>query len=151
MPVAVSKVTPVGSVPPVSVIVGAGKPLAVTVKVFGAPSVKVAVLALVNTGASSTFNVKFCVTLPAALAIVNVSAWAPAVPAAGVPLNVPVAGLNVTPVGSVPPVCVIVGTGKPVAVTVNEPATPTENDVVAALVTTGASFTVNVNDCGALA
>ena len=45
-PVAAVKVTPLGSVP-LSVSVGAGKPLAATVKEPAAPVVKVALLALV--------------------------------------------------------------------------------------------------------
>jgi hypothetical protein len=60
----------------------------------------------------------------------------PKVPAAGVPLNVLVAELNVTPVGSVP-VCVTVGTGTPVVVTVKVPALPTVKVVAFALVIAG--------------
>ena len=55
-------------------------------------------------------------------------------PAAGVPESTPPA--NVTPVGSAP-VRAMVGAGVPVAVTVNEPATPTTNVVLAALVMVG--------------
>jgi len=53
----------------------------------------------------------------------------------GVPLRVP--ALNVTPPGSVPD-SAILGVGDPVAVTVNEPATPSVNDVLFALVMAGA-------------
>jgi len=65
------------------------------------------------------------------------------VPAPGVPLSTPVVALNVTPLGSVP-LSLRVGVGKPVAVTVNEPAVPTVNVVLLALVMAGASLTVSV-------
>src|ERR1043165_8227362 len=52
-----TKVTPPGSTP-VSLIVGAGKPVVVTVKVPGAPTVKAALFALVIAGASFTVRVK---------------------------------------------------------------------------------------------
>ena len=55
--------------------------------------------------------------------------------AVGVPLRTP--ALNVTPVGRAPD-SVIVGTGNPVAVTVNEPAAPWVNVVLLALVMAGA-------------
>ena len=70
-------------------------------------------------------------------------------PAAGVPLSVAVPLpllTNVTPLGSVP-VCVSVGVGVPVVVTVKLPAVPTVNVVLLALVIAGAVcavFTVNV-------
>jgi hypothetical protein len=60
----------------------------------------------------------------------------PAVPVAGVPLNVAVPlplSRNVTPLGSVP-VSVNEGVGDPVAVTVKLPAVPTVNVVLLALV-----------------
>jgi hypothetical protein len=66
----------------------------------------------------------------------------PPIPAAGVPLSTP-AELNVTPLGNAP-VSVKVGTGGPVAVTVNEPAVPTLNVVLFALVIVGAWFTVRL-------
>ena len=50
------KVTPVGKAP-VSVNVGAGEPDAATVKVFAAPTLKVAVAALVNAGATGAVYV----------------------------------------------------------------------------------------------
>ena len=59
--------------------------------------------------------------------------------AVGVPLRTP--ALKVTPVGSAPD-AVTVGAGNPVAVTVNEPATPSANVVLLALVIAGASLTV---------
>ena len=55
--------------------------------------------------------------------------------AVGVPLRMP--ALNVTPPGSAPD-SVILGVGDPVAVTVNEPATPSVKVVLLALVMTGA-------------
>jgi hypothetical protein len=58
----------------------------------------------------------------------------------GVPLSTP-AELNVTPLGNAP-LSVKVDAGKPVAVTVNEPAVPTLNVVLLALVMFGAWFTV---------
>jgi hypothetical protein len=51
--------------------------------------------------------------------------------------------VNVTPAGSVP-VCETVGTGKPVVVTVNDPATPTVNVALVALVIAGGCWTFNV-------
>src|SRR5262252_1539377 len=58
------KFRPVGRAPPVCVIVGAGKPLAVTPKFTAVPTVTVVLFPLVNSGACCTFNVKFCVTGP---------------------------------------------------------------------------------------
>jgi hypothetical protein len=58
------------------------------------------------------------------------------VPAAGVPLNTCVTALNVTPLGSAP-LSLSVGVGEPVAVTVNDPAVPTVNVVLALLVIAG--------------
>ena len=53
--------------------------------------------------------------------------------AVGVPLNTPVAVLNVTPAGKVPD-SLRVGDGAPVAVTVNVPAEPTVKVVLFTLV-----------------
>ena len=61
-PVVESRVTPVGRVP-VSEKVGAGLPVAVTVKVPAVPTVKVVVLAEVMAGAGSTVRVKDWVAL----------------------------------------------------------------------------------------
>ena len=58
--------------------------------------------------------------------------------AVATPLNTPVAGVNVTPVGNVP-VIETVGAGDPVAVTVNEPAAPVVNVALFALVIAGAT------------
>ncbi len=88
------------------------------------------------------------------LAAVKVNAYAPAVPAAGVPLSVPVPSplsTNVTPAGSAAPVRVIAATGKPVVVTVNVPGVPTVKLVVFALVIAGVWFTVSVKAWGAVA
>src|SRR5207247_1575276 len=72
-PVAAVKVTPAGRAP-LSVSVGAGKPLAATVKEPAVPVVKVVLLALVKAGAWSTVRVKLCVALvPTPLAAVKVS------------------------------------------------------------------------------
>jgi len=71
------------------------------------------------------------------------------VPDAGVPLRVPVPlplSTNVTPLG-IAPDSVRLGVGTPVACTVNDPAVPTVKLVLAALVKTGARFTVNVKLC----
>jgi len=130
-------VTPVGNAP-VSLKVGLGVPVAVTVNVPAVPTVNVVLLALVITGAVFTVSVKLCVALlPTPLLAVNVMEYVPAVPDAGVPLRTPVVVLNVTPPGSVP-VSLNVGAGNPVAVTVNVPAAPTENVAVVALVIAGA-------------
>lgn len=59
----------------------------------------------------------------------------PPVPAAGVPLSAPV-DAKVTPFGS-PPDSLNVGAGKPVPATENEPAMPTVNAALAALVMAG--------------
>ena len=61
----------------------------------------------------------------------------PAVPAAGVPLNVPVPlplSTNVTPAGRLAPPRASDGGGKPVVVTVKLPGVPTRKVVVLALV-----------------
>jgi len=139
VPVAAVNVTPVGS-EPVSLSVGVGLPVAVTVNVPAVPTVKVALFVLVIAAAWFTVNVKFWVaSAPAPLCAVNVIGYVPAVPADGVPLNAPVAALNVTPAGSVP-ASLSVGAGVPVAVSVNVPVVPTRNVVLFALVIPGAGF-----------
>ena len=63
-----------------------GSPVVVTVNVPGVPTVKVVAAALVIAGALLTVSVKFCVAgVPTPFAAVNVSGYAPPVPAAGVP------------------------------------------------------------------
>jgi len=56
---------------------------------------------------------------------------------------------KVTPLGRAP-VSVRAGSGKPVVVIENDPAPPTENVVLAALVIAGAWSTVSVKVCVAL-
>jgi hypothetical protein len=136
-------VTPLGSVPD-SVIAGAGGPVAVTVNVPAAPTVNVVLFALVIVGAWSTVRVKFCTKFaPTPFEAVNLMGYVPPVPAAGVPLSIPVDGVNVTPVGSVPD-SLNVGVGTPVAVTVNVPGVPAVNVTLFALVMAGAWSTVSV-------
>src|SRR5580658_173586 len=83
-------VTPVGRVPD-SVIVGAGKPVAVTVKVPATPLVKVVRDGDVMAGAWVTVSVKAWVAFGAIpfVAVIVIS-YVPSVPAAGVPANVAV-------------------------------------------------------------
>ena len=66
--------------------------------------------------------------------------------AVGVPLNTPVAVLNVTPPGN-DPVSESDGAGKPVATTVKVPAEATVKVVWFALVMAAAWFTVSVKLC----
>src|SRR5262245_51373575 len=106
--------------------------------------VRVVVAALVIAGAWLIASVNACVAFGRTpFAAVNVMACAPPVPAAGVPLNVPVPlGLatNVTPAGSVP-VTLSVGVGTPSAATVKVPGVPAVKVVVSALVNVGDAFT----------
>src|SRR5262245_26446987 len=128
---------PAGSAAPPRAIVGAGKPLVVTVNVPAVPMVKVVVAALVIAGASLTFSVKVAVPLGTTpLDAVNVTVWIPPVPAAGAPLNMPVPlalATKVTPAGS-EPLTAMVGVGVPTALTVKLPGDPTVKVVVLALV-----------------
>src|SRR5271167_2625345 len=84
----------------------------------------------------ATVSVKDCGVEATVLAAVNVTWEMPAV--VGVPPRMPVRVLNVTPGGKA--AALIVGVGKPVAVTTNVPAEPTVNVVLAALVNDGAEF-----------
>jgi hypothetical protein len=137
-------VTPLGSAP-VSVSVGVGAPVVVTVKLPDVlPTVNVVVFALVIVGAVwAVFTVRvkpWLAGVPTPLLAVMVREYVPPLPAAGVPLNVAVPFplfTNVTPLGSVP-VSVSVGAGDPVVVTVKLPAVPTVNVVLLALVIVGA-------------
>jgi len=96
-----------------------------------------------------TFNVKLCTAFdPTPLLAVKLMLYVPPVPVAGVPLNTPVATLKVTPLGKVPD-SLRLGAGKPVAVTVNEPAAPTVKVALLALVIADAWFTVKVKLCTA--
>jgi hypothetical protein len=119
-------------------------PVAVSVKVPGVPTVKVVLFALVIARPGLTVNVKFWIaSAPAPLWAVKVMGYVPPLPAAGVPLSVPVEAVNVSPLGSVP-VSLSDGVGTPVAVTVKAPVVPAVKDVLFALVIAGAWFTVNV-------
>ena len=136
-------VTPLGSVP-LSVRDGVGVPVVVTEKVPAVPTVNVVLLPLVSTGAVPVvFTVRVKVWgagVPTPLLAVNVMAYVPALPDAGVPLRVAVPfplSLNVTPPGSVP-VSVKDGVGKPVVSTVNDADAPTLNVVLLGLVMAGA-------------
>ena len=123
---------------PVSVKVGAGYPVASTVKVPAVPAAKVAELPEVIVGAWSTVSVNVWVALGLVpLAAVMVIAKLPPVPAAGVPESTPLVELRVTPFGSVPD-SLKVGAGLPVAVTVKVPADPTVKVVEFAEVIDGA-------------
>ena len=109
------KVTPVGR-GPVSVMVGAGKPVAVGVKELAAPSVKVALLAEVNDGGPPTVRVKAWVAgLPMPLVAVKVIGKVPL--SVGVPVSEPPVKV---PRWAECPVSVTVGVGVPVAVGVKE-------------------------------
>ena len=92
-----------------------------------------------------TVRVKFWVAFGnVPLLAVNVKGYVPAVPAAGVPLKIPVAGAKDTPVGK-EPVMERVGAGEPVAVTVKVFAMPTVKVVAFALVMTGGAIEGFVN------
>ena len=137
-----TNVTPVGSAAPVRVIAATGDAVVDTVNVPATSTVKLVVLALANVGALFTINVKACgAVAPAVFVAVKAIANVPPVPAAGVPLNVPVPlplSTNVTPAGSATPLRVSAAAGKPLVVTVNDPAAPTANVVLGALVIVGA-------------
>jgi hypothetical protein len=111
------------------------------VKVVEFPAVIVAApaLKLVITGGETppTVRVKDWVAVPAVLVAVKRIGNVAAV--VGVPLSAPVAAVNVTPFGKVP-VSDSVGIGVPLAVTENEPLTPTVNVVLAALVNVGGTL-----------
>jgi hypothetical protein len=101
--------------------------------------------ALVIVGGWPTVNEKLCVALlPTPLLAVKVIGKLPLT--VGVPLSRPVPGVNVTPAGS-GPLWLNVGTGKPVAVTANDPAVFTTMDVLFALVIAGAWLTVRLKLC----
>jgi hypothetical protein len=136
-------VTPLGKAP-LSVMLGVGDPVAVTVKEPATPTWKVVLLPLVIAGAWFTVSVKFRVAFGfTPFCAVNVMLNVPAV--AGVPLSLPVPSplsWNVTPLGKAP-LSVMLGVGDPVVVTVKEPATPTWNVVEFALVIVGACAALN--------
>src|SRR5580704_10474072 len=139
-PVVALKVTPVGRAPD-SLKVGAGVPVAVTVKVPAVPWVKVALLPEVMVGAAFTVRVKLWVAfgetpLVAVMVIGKLPLWV------GVPESTP-AAVNVTPVGR-GPVSLKVGAGLPVAVTVKLPAVPWVKVALLPEVMVGGAFTVRV-------
>jgi len=130
-----------------------GKPVVVTEKVPAVPTVNVVLGALEIAGAEFTVNVKVCVAELTLFVAFSVSEYVPRVPDAGVPASVAVPfplSVKVTPVGNAP-VSVKAGTGKPVVVTVKDPAAPSAKEVLVALVKAGAWFTVSVKDCVASA
>ena len=142
-PVVLLSVTPLGSVPVVVKVKLLGWPVAVTVKLPEVPTVKVVSAALVMAAGSVTVRVKACVAaVPTPLLAVKVRLYTPPVPAAGVPPSTPL--VKFTPWGSVPPVWVNVGAGKPLAVGVKLPAEPAAKLVALALVKAAAWLTVSV-------
>ena len=131
------KVKPVGNAVD-SLIAGVGDPAVVTVNDPGVPRANVALFALVM-ASPVTFRVKFCTAFgPAPLTAVKLMGNPP--PLAGFPLSVAVPlplSVKVTPMGNAPD-SVIVGTGDPLVVNVNDPGIPTTNVVVLPLVMDGA-------------
>ena len=108
--------------------------MAVTVNEPAVPTTNVVLFGLVMPGGWPTARVKLCVASGRTpLEAVMVMGKVPVVEA--VPLSKP-AVLNVTPLGSIP-LSLNVGVGKPVAVTVNDPAVPAVNVVLFALVMAG--------------
>src|ERR1700693_1426175 len=95
-----------------------------------------------------TVSVKFCTAFdPTPLAALKVRLYVPLAP--GVPLSVPVPlrlSTNVTPLGR-DPLSVQDCFGKPVDVTVSDPAVPTRNVALLALVMAGAWLTVSAKFC----
>ena len=97
-------------------------------------------LALTVMAGQATVSVKFCTASGLTpLVAVNCSGNVPVCVA--VPARTFVGGVNVTPVGSAPPVCDTVGAGKPVVATVNVPGVPTMKVVLLALVIAGGALT----------
>ena len=89
------------------------------------------------TDGKCTTSEKFCTAFgETPLLAMKVMEYVPAVPAAGVPLSTPVEGLKVMPAGRAP-LSDNVGEGIPVAMTLNEPAKPTVNALVLALLIAG--------------
>src|ERR1700691_617841 len=133
--VAALNVTPLGSVP-VSLSVGVGEPVAVTVNVPAVPTTKLVLFALVIAGALPTVSVNVCTALlPTPLLAVNVILNGLPVVDVGVPLSTPF--VKLTPLGSAPDP-VIVGAGTPRAVGVKLPPAPAAKVVLFALVNAGA-------------
>jgi hypothetical protein len=112
-------IKPLGKAP-LSLVIGVGDPVVVTVNEPPTPTVNVVELALVIVGGVPTVSVKLCeasgeTPSDAPNVIANIPVWL------GVPLSVPVPSwlsANITPFGSVP-LSLTAGAGKPVVVTVN--------------------------------
>ena len=130
----------------------AGKPLVVTVNVPGVPTVNVVVLALVNAGAWFTVSVKAC---GARRADAVGRGEGEGVGAAGTRSRRAAQRARAVAVVDEGHAsrqrhaadASIVGSGKPLVVTVNVPAAPTMKVVLAALVMAGASVTFSVKAC----
>ena len=138
---------PFGNAPLVMLNVGAGKPVAVTVKVPAVPTVKVALATLVIVGACPTVSAKFCVASGLRpLVAVTVKLNTPLLPMAGVPLSKPWL-LNVTPCGRVPLVTLKLGAGNPLAVKLKLPEVPATKPALAGLVKAGAPPILMVKFC----
>src|SRR5579859_7330585 len=136
------KVTPDGSAP-VSVKLGAGKPVVVTEKVPAEPTVKVVALTLLMAGALPTIKVKFWLAgVPTPLVAVMVMGKEPVVLVVPERVAVPLPlSTNVIPVGSAPD-SARAAVGIAVVVTEKVPEVPATNEVVLALVMVGCSLTV---------
>lgn len=135
-----TKVTPLGRAP-VILKLGAGNPLAVTIKVPAVPTTNVVDAALVIAGASFTVRMNVWVAggLSPLVAVI-VRGYTPPVPAAPPPARVAVPSplsVKLTPPGSAP-LTLNLGAGNPVVVTVKLFGAPTVNVVDAALVIVGA-------------
>jgi hypothetical protein len=131
-------VTPAGNVPD-RLSVGAGYPVAVTVKVNGVPTAPATDVALVITGACRTVRENDWVALPAVFAALREIGYTPPVPAAGVPERVALPlprSTSVTPAGKAPD-SVMAAVGEPVVLTVKLSGDATVAVVLAALVMVG--------------
>jgi hypothetical protein len=132
------KLKPVGKTP-LSVIVGAGNPVAATVNEAGIPAVKFTLFVLVIAGDAFTVRLNVCVPSgPTPLNAVTMSGYVPLL--VGVPLRVAVPSplsANVTPSGK-SPVAISAGSGSPVVVTVNVPGDPVRKAALGPLVIVGA-------------
>ena len=112
---------------PLSVMVGSGNPIVVTLMLVVLPTFVVATGADVMAGDWSTDSTKVCEADPSALEAFSVIRYVPPLPPAGVPpiVAVPFAlAVKRTPPGRVP-VSVMEGTGLPEVVTVKVNGAPT--------------------------
>jgi hypothetical protein len=141
-----TNVTLAGSAP-ASAMLGVGNPVVVTVKEFGTPYAKVALLALVKAGACWRIIVNDCVTgEPIPFVAVKLMLKSPPINTSGVPWSVPVPlplSTKLRPVGRWP-ASVMLGVGIPDVVTVNDPKTPIVKMVLFALVKAGGTFATTV-------